>query len=126
MPFLQRAELDAFKVKDGRLAQLGEHRPYKAGVTGSSPVSPTIFTLQSGRKTEIQFKISGYAVLQRATRDAFKVKDGRLAQLGEHRPYKAGVTGSSPVSPTIFKLIPSPNLNITPIIFTATINLLIY
>jgi hypothetical protein len=26
----------------GRLAQLGEHRPYKAGVTGSSPVSSTI------------------------------------------------------------------------------------
>jgi hypothetical protein len=24
---------------------LGEHRPYKAGVTGSSPVSPTIFNL---------------------------------------------------------------------------------
>jgi hypothetical protein len=37
--------LDAFKIKDGRLAQLGEHRPYKAGVTGSSPVSPTIFNL---------------------------------------------------------------------------------
>ncbi len=27
--------------RDGRLAQLGEHRPYKAGVTGSSPVSST-------------------------------------------------------------------------------------
>ncbi|CAH7295854.1 hypothetical protein VCHA39P226_480002 [Vibrio chagasii] len=30
---------------------------------------------------------------------------GRLAQLGEHLPYKQGVTGSSPVSPTIFKHI---------------------
>ena len=27
--------------KAGRLAQLGEHRPYKARVTGSSPVPPT-------------------------------------------------------------------------------------
>ncbi len=27
----------------GRLAQLGEHRPYKPGVTGSSPVPPTLF-----------------------------------------------------------------------------------
>ncbi len=27
----------------GRIAQLGEHSPYKAGVTGSSPVPPTIF-----------------------------------------------------------------------------------
>ncbi len=26
----------------GRLAQLGEHRPYKPRVTGSSPVPPTI------------------------------------------------------------------------------------
>ena len=25
----------------GRIAQLGEHLPYKQGVTGSSPVSPT-------------------------------------------------------------------------------------
>ena len=28
--------------KLGRVAQLGEHRPYKPGVTGSSPVPPTI------------------------------------------------------------------------------------
>ena len=27
---------------NGRLAQLGEHIPYKDGVTGSSPVPPTI------------------------------------------------------------------------------------
>ena len=26
----------------GRLAQLGEHLPYKEGVTGSSPVATTI------------------------------------------------------------------------------------
>ena len=32
-------------------------------------------------------------------------QDGRLAQLGEHRPYKARVTGSSPVASTIFYLI---------------------
>ncbi len=28
---------------DGILAQLGEHLPYKQGVTGSSPVGPTLF-----------------------------------------------------------------------------------
>ena len=27
----------------GRLAQLGEHLPYKQGVIGSSPISPTIY-----------------------------------------------------------------------------------
>ena len=34
-PFLQRGRGDF-----GRVAQLGEHRPYKPGVTGSSPVPP--------------------------------------------------------------------------------------
>ena len=29
-------------IDKGRVAQLGEHRPYKPGVTGSSPVPPTI------------------------------------------------------------------------------------
>ena len=27
----------------GSIAQLGEHLPYKQGVTGSSPVAPTIY-----------------------------------------------------------------------------------
>ena len=31
------------RVDKGRVAQLGEHRPYKPGVTGSSPVPPTIY-----------------------------------------------------------------------------------
>ncbi len=31
-----------FALCFGRIAQLGEHSPYKAGVTGSSPVPPTI------------------------------------------------------------------------------------
>ncbi len=30
------------KIEWGRVAQLEEHRPYKPGVTGSSPVPPTI------------------------------------------------------------------------------------
>ena len=33
----------------------------------------------------------------------FVVGYGRIAQLGEHLPYKQGVTGSSPVVPTITK-----------------------
>ena len=31
------------RIDKGRVAQLGEHRPYKPGVTGSSPVPPTIY-----------------------------------------------------------------------------------
>jgi hypothetical protein len=30
-------------VTSGWLAQLGEHQPYKLGVTGSNPVPPTIY-----------------------------------------------------------------------------------
>ena len=33
-------------VGTGRIAQLGEHSPYKAGVTGSIPVPPTINTFR--------------------------------------------------------------------------------
>ena len=32
-------------------------------------------------------------------------KNGTIAQLGEHLPYKQGVTGSSPVGPTICGLV---------------------
>ena len=39
------AECDTKKAMYGSIAQLGEHMPYKHGVTGSSPVVPTI---QSG------------------------------------------------------------------------------
>ncbi len=33
-------------IDKGRVAQLGEHRPYKPGVTGSSPVPPTIGSIR--------------------------------------------------------------------------------
>ena len=71
---------------NGRLAQLGEHLPYKEGVTGSRPVSPT--TLFCGPLLQSNI-----------------FENGRLAQLGEHLPYKEGVTGSRPVSPTTSFLI---------------------
>ena len=41
-----------------------------------------------------------------------RIDKGRVAQLGEHRPYKPGVTGSIPVPPTIFFEIDGP-LNIS-------------
>ncbi len=72
-------------MKTGWLAQLGEHRPYKARVTGSSPVPPTNF-----HDNRIYLKQWLYF-------------NGWLAQLGEHRPYKARVTGSSPVPPTTIR-----------------------
>ena len=40
---------------NGGLAQLGEHLPYKQGVTGSSPVFSTIYAeiAQRGRATDL-------------------------------------------------------------------------
>jgi hypothetical protein len=43
----------------GRIAQLGEHRPYKPGVTGSSPVPPTRFWLKvQGSQFKVWFQSS--------------------------------------------------------------------
>jgi hypothetical protein len=122
----------------GLLAQLGEHRPYKAGVTGSNPVQSTItFTLiiqrivsSAGRAPPLQggghwFEPStihqsitasprmvssagrasplqgeGHWFDPSTIHHIFRLSSGLLAQLGEHRPYKAGVTGSNPVQST--------------------------
>ena len=40
---LARESPKASAVAHGSIAQLGEHLPYKQGVTGSSPVVPTIY-----------------------------------------------------------------------------------
>ena len=56
--------------KNGELAQLGEHLPYKQRVGGSSPSSSTIKVL--------------------------------LAQLVEHLTFNQRVRGSSPLQDTIF------------------------
>ena len=68
---------------DGRLAQLVEHLPYKEGVTGSSPVSPT------------------------TSHDSpASLRYGSLAQLVEQLTFNQLVTGSNPVRPTIVSLSP--------------------
>ena len=38
--FLKFSILIFVEKRNGRIAQLGEHLPYKQGVTGSSPVGP--------------------------------------------------------------------------------------
>ena len=43
-----------------------------------------------------------YNLSRRRERAATRKGFGSIAQLGEHLPYKQGVTGSSPVVPTIF------------------------
>ena len=85
----------------GRLAQLGEHRPYKARVTGSSPVaSTTYFEVLDGKGHWFNNFVASHSRRPPLFLRENK-KLGRLAQLGEHRPYKARGTGSSPVASTI-------------------------
>lgn len=67
-----------YTTKNGRIAQLVEHLPYKQGVTGSSPVSPTIL------------------------QDLKNVRS-RIAQSVEQTTVNRWVTGSSPVSGAINK-----------------------
>ena len=53
----------------------------------------------------------------RTNRKAALIKSGRVAQLGEHRPYKPGVTGSSPVPPTNLNPISSDRYTFQPTLF---------
>ena len=62
-------------LKSWPLGQAVKTPPFHGGNRGSSPLGVTILPLKSGWL-------------------------GRIAQLGEHLPYKQGVTGSSPVAPT--------------------------
>lgn len=46
----------AKQTEYGRMAQLVEHRVHIAGVTGSSPVATTTFSIRNGREFFIGFK----------------------------------------------------------------------
>ena len=69
-----------------------ERRPVTAEVVGSNPIR-VAFLIYLFYTEEVESK-EGFLNLF-----SF-LKNGILAQLGEHLPYKQGVTGSSPVGPT--------------------------
>ncbi len=56
--------------------------------------------LSKTAKNMLTYNIRFGIIISVATRKAY----GSIAQLGEHLPYKQGVTGSSPVVPTIPQL----------------------
>ena len=78
------------KWLDARLAQLGEHLPYKQGVSGSSPLS------------RIPWMISYHTPLlvSKSYRSLKKRFYGPLYQLGDSLPCKEEVKGSSPLRST--------------------------
>src|SRR5690606_5242382 len=115
------------RVNERAISSVGsEHLPYKQGVTGSNPVSPTTcktFLRYSFVCDDIYRAISSVGsehllykqwvtgsnpvsttTYQTSMRESFFCEyiDRAISSVGsEHLPYKQGVTGSNPVSPTI-------------------------
>ena len=73
-----------------------EHAVHTRRVVGSSPTAATIIW-PIGQAVKTPPFHGGY----RGSNPLWvTIKFGRLAQLGEHLPYKQGVIGSSPIVPT--------------------------
>jgi hypothetical protein len=73
-------------LRNGRLAQLGEHLPYKQGVGGSIPSAPTMYFFKLYLR---DFEIS------------FQSHHRGVEQLVARRAHNPKVAGSSPVPATI-------------------------
>ena len=71
-----------------------ERRPVTAEVVGSNPIR-----VAKKRKETDARRSKAVSTLSQPLLFLSK-RNGILAQLGEHLPYKQGVTGSSPVGPT--------------------------
>ena len=84
----------------GTIAQLGEHLPYKQGVTGSSPVVPTIVGLVVQLVRTLACHARGRG---------FEPHPGRhfafVAQLVEQRTENPRVAGSIPAGTTIITVL---------------------
>ena len=99
-------EVRCTKSTDGSIAQLGEHMPYKHGVTGSSPVVPTTFgpVVQSvstpachagGRRFE---SVPGRHIA--SEQSSGSARYASVAQLVEQRTENPRVVGSTPTGGT--------------------------
>ena len=74
-----------------------EHRTFNPGVEGSNPSRLTNYM----RPVRLVVRTVGFQPTNRSSILLQATRNGRLAQLGEHLPYKQGVAGSSPATPTI-------------------------
>ena len=82
---------------DGRLAQLGEHLPYKQRVTGSSPVLSTIYGLVAQLVRALACHARGRGFEPHPSRHFKFIFLADLAHLVERHLAKVEVAGSSPV-----------------------------
>ena len=77
----------------GRIAQLGEHLPYKQGVTGSSPVAPTLKS--SSLYKDLKYKPLWLIGFKKVCFKKYLYAD--VAQLAEQLTCNQQVIGSSPI-----------------------------
>ena len=92
--------------KSGRIAQLGEHLPYKQGVIGSSPIVPTTFfglVVQLVRTPPCHGGGRGFE--PHPGRHYFHSLYASVAQLVEQRTENPRVVGSIPTGGTILMRI---------------------
>ena len=87
--------------RHGSLVKRLRHRPFTAVTGVQFPYESPIIR---GCSSMVEFWPSKPAVRVRSPSPA-PIMYGIIAQLGEHLPYKQGVTGSSPVGPTICGLV---------------------
>ena len=73
-----------------------ERRPVTAEVTGSSPV----WVVCRNREANATNSVTATQLLSTVP-TSWARHNGRLAQLGEHLPYKQRVIGSSPIAPIV-------------------------
>jgi hypothetical protein len=79
----------------GRIAQLGEHLPYKQGVTGSSPVVPTIlYEIRPSGSVGLECRPVTPEV--EGSNPFWVAKSGQIAQSVEQRTENPRVPGSIP------------------------------
>ena len=100
---------------NGRLAQLGEHLPYKQGVIGSSPIATTSFY---GLVVQLVRTLACHARGRRFEpvpgrhffiyKKKLKIKFGFIAQLVEQRTENPRVSGSIPLEATNMKNVSFP------------------
>ena len=115
--------------EDGRIAQLGEHLPYKQEVIGSSPIAPTISRYLVNLNIFLFYIIYGLVVQLVRTlachargrrfepvpgrhffiyKKKLKIKFGFIAQLVEQRTENPRVSGSIPLEATNMKNVSFP------------------
>ena len=104
-PSKQRMGIETSAFRNDSVAQLVEikHHSFKVGVVGSSPTGVTNWVCITIALVKRSFKSCYVGSTPTKPTNFFitiHLSDDSVAQLVEHRPFKAGVMGSSPIGVT--------------------------